>query len=230
MNFVYICRGGENEELRYSLRSVVNSFPDSNVWVVGGIPKWYSGNKISIEQNAGKWANAVNNLNAITESADIPEEFILMNDDFFIINKIDLIKHYHEGPLLDKIEKYNELKMDPNYVKKLGHTYARLQRMGVDNPVSYETHTPMIMLKERLAEVMQYCPPSLWRSMYGNVHHVGGEQIKDVKVYYRDRFATISHDYTSSDLPVLSTDDESFVTVRDLVLKKKFAKKTKYEK
>jgi len=89
MNFVYICRGGENEELRYSLRSVVNSFPDSAVWVVGGIPKWYSGNKISIEQNAGKWANAVNNLNAITESPDIPEEFVLMNDDFFITNKRD---------------------------------------------------------------------------------------------------------------------------------------------
>lgn len=230
MNFVYICRGGENEELRYSLRSLANSFPDASVWVVGGIPKWYSGNKISIEQNAGKWANAINNLNAIIESPQIPEEFVLMNDDFFIINKIDSIKHYHEGLLLDKIEKYNELKMDPNYVKKLGHTYARLQRMGVENPVSYETHTPMTMLKGRLAEIMQYCPPSLWRSMYGNVHYVGGEQIKDVKVYYRDRFATISHDYTASDLPILSTDDESFVTVRDLVLKKKFTKKSKYEK
>ena len=230
MNFVYICRGGENEELRYSLRSLANSFPDASVWVVGGIPTWYSGNKISIEQNAGKWANAVNNLNAIIESPEIPEEFILMNDDFFIINKIDSIKHYHEGLLLDKIEKYDELKMDPNYVKKLGHTYARLQRMGVENPVSYETHTPMTMLKSRLAEVMQYCPPSLWRSMYGNVHNVGGEQIKDVKVYYRDRFATISHDYTVSDLPVMSTDDESFIAVRDLVLKKKFTKKSKYEK
>lgn len=230
MNFVYICRGGENEELRYSLRSVVDSFPDANVWIVGGIPKWYSGDKISIEQNAGKWANAINNLVAIIESKDIPEEFILMNDDFFITKKIDSIKHYHEGPILDKIEKYNELKMDPNYVKKLGHTYARLQRMGVDNPISYETHTPMTMLKERLSEIMQYCPPSLWRSMYGNVHQVGGEQIKDVKVYYRDRFARISHDYTASDLPILSTDDESFVTVRDLVLKKKFAKRSKYEK
>ena len=154
MNFVYICRGGENEELRYSLRSVVNSFPDSSVWVVGGIPKWYSGNKISIEQNAGKWANAINNLNAIIESSDIPEEFVLMNDDFFIINKVDSIKHYHEGLLLDKIEKYNELKMDPNYVKKLGHTYARLQRMGVENPISYETHTPMTMLKGRLEEII----------------------------------------------------------------------------
>lgn len=230
MDFVYICRGGENEELRYSIRSVVNSFPESTIWVVGGIPKWYSGKKISIEQNAGKWTNAINNLNGILDSKEIPEEFILMNDDFFILNKINSIKHYHEGPILDKIEKYTELRMDPNYIKKLGHTYARLQRMGIENPISYETHTPMTMLKGRLAEIMQYCPTSLWRSLYGNIHQVGGEQIKDVKVYYRDRFATISHDYTASDLPILSTDDESFVTVRDLVLKKKFTKKSKYEK
>jgi hypothetical protein len=230
MNFVYICRGGDNEELRYSIRSVINSFPESNIWVVGGIPSWYSGKKISIEQNSGKWNNAIMNLNAILESEEIPEEFILMNDDFFILNKIDSIKHYHEGHLSDKMEKYIQLKMDTNYIKKLGSTYAKLERMGLSNPLSYETHTPMTMQKTRLAEVMQYCPPNLWRSLYGNIHNVGGEQIKDVKVYYRDRFASMSHDYTASDFPLLSTDDESFLIVRDSILKKKFSKKTKFEK
>lgn len=230
MNFIYICRGGENQELRYSLRTVVNSFPDSDIWVVGGIPNWYNGKNISIEQNASKYNNAIENLKAIVKSAETPDEFVLMNDDFFIINKIDSIKHYHEGPLLDKIEKYKDLKMDPSYVQKLGQTYARLQRMGVEEPVSYETHTPMIMLKDRLSEVLQYCPTSLWRSLYGNIHHVGGEQIKDVKVYYRDRFAKISNDYTNSNFPLMSTDDESFLIIRDSLLKNKFNKKSKYEK
>ena len=230
MNFIYICRGGENQELRYSLRTVVNSFPDSEIWVVGGIPNWYKGKNISIEQNASKYNNAIENLKAIVKSTETPEEFVLMNDDFFIVDKINSIKHYHEGPLLDKIEKYRDLKMDPSYVQKLGQTYARLQRMGMEEPVSYETHTPMIMLKDRLKEVLQYCPTSLWRSLYGNIHHVGGEQIKDVKVYYRDRFAKISNDYTNSDFPLISTDDESFLIIRDSLLKNKFNKKSKYEK
>lgn len=230
MNFIYICRGGDNEELRYSLRTVVNSFPDSDVWIVGGIPNWYKGNNISIEQNASKYNNAIENLKAIVKSKELPEEFVLMNDDFFIINKIDSLKHYHEGPLLNKIEKYKELKMDPSYVQKLGETYNRLQRMGIEDPVSYETHTPMIMLKERLGEVLEYCPRSLWRSLYGNIHQVGGEEIKDVKVYYRDRFVDISNDYTKSDFPLLSTDDESFLMIRDNLFKKKFGKKSKYEK
>lgn len=230
MNFVYICRGGDNEELRYSIRSVVNSFPDSNIWVVGGIPIWYKGKSISIEQNSSKWNNAIANLNEIIKSNDIPEEFVLMNDDFFILDKVDSIKHYHEGPLSNKIELYKDLNMDANYIGKLGSTYAKLERMGYREPLSYETHTPMTMLKGRLEEVIGYCPPSLWRSLYGNIHQVGGEQIKDVKVYYRERFASMSHDYTASKMPLISTDDESFITVRELILKKRFAKKSQYEK
>lgn len=231
MNFVYICRGGQNEELRYSIRSVVEFFPDADIWVVGGIPTWYKGKKISIEQNVGKWPNAINNINAIVDSKNIPEEFVFMNDDFFIVNKPDFTRHYHEGPLFEKLERYRKIKMDPNYIKKLGSTYAKLERMGIENPNSYETHTPMVMLKSRLGEVMQYCPPNLWRSLYGNIHQVGGEQIVDVKVYYRDRFLDLSYDYLANKtFPFISTDDESFIAVKESILKNKFSKKTKFER
>lgn len=230
MNFVYICRGGDNESLRYSIRSVVNSFPDCRIWIVGGVPNWYSGEKISIEQNSNKWQNAIDNLNAITASKEIPDEFILMNDDFFIIDKIDSIKHYHEGPILDKIERYKKANMHPEYLRMLGSTYSRLQRMGIDNPISYETHTPMTMIKDRLAEVMPYCPPSFWRSLYGNLHHVGGEQIKDVKVYSSKRYCDLSYDYTKFNFPLLSTDNESYLLIRDAILKDKFKAKSKYER
>lgn len=230
MNFIYICRGGENNELRYSIRSVVNSFPSSNVWVVGGIPNWYRGNNISIEQNAGKWKNAVANLEAIIESEETPEDFILMNDDFFILNKINFVPYYHEGPLSEKLERYKKLKMDPNYIGKLGSTYAKLERMGIKEPLSYETHTPMPMEKSKLADIMQYCPPNFWRSLYGNIYNVGGEQIKDVKVYYRERFDEISNDYKNNTIPFLSTDDESFLTIEKDLLKDRFKNKSKYER
>lgn len=230
MNFIYICRGGENNELRYSIRSVVNSFPDSDIWIVGGIPNWYKGNNISIEQNAGKWKNAVANLNAIVESEETPENFILMNDDFFILDKINTIPYYHEGSLSEKLERYKKINMDPNYIGKLGSTYAKLERLGFKEPLSYETHTPMPMIKNKLADVMQYCPPNFWRSLYGNIYKVGGEEIKDVKVYYRERFNTISSDYKNSKIPFLSTDDESFLTIEKDLLKNKFKNKTKYEK
>jgi hypothetical protein len=71
MDFVYICKDGINEELRYSIRSVVESFPDSNIWVVGGKPDWYVGNYIKVDQKLTKYKNALYNLKAITESEEI---------------------------------------------------------------------------------------------------------------------------------------------------------------
>jgi hypothetical protein len=70
----------------------------------------------------------------LIDSKDMPEEFVFMNDDFFMINKPDFTKHYHEGPLFEKIERYRELKMDPNYIKKLGSTYAKLRKNGHKEP------------------------------------------------------------------------------------------------
>ena len=58
--------------------------------------------------------------------------------------------------------------------------------------------------------------------MYGNIYEVGGTEIKDVKIYYRDRFAKISHNYLESNLPFISTDDESFLTIEKNLLKEKF--------
>jgi len=87
----------------------------------------------------------------------------------------------------------------------------------------------MPMVKSKLAEIVQYCPANFWRSLYGNIYKVGGEQIKDVKIYYRERFDEISNDYKNSDIPFLSTDDESFLTIQKDLLENKFKNKTKYE-
>jgi CCR4-NOT transcriptional regulation complex NOT5 subunit len=35
----------------------------------------------------------------ICECEDISDDFILMNDDFYILNKVEEIKYYHRGKL-----------------------------------------------------------------------------------------------------------------------------------
>ena len=119
MDFVYICRTGPNEELRYSIRSVMNSFPDAKIWVSGGKPDWYIGNYISIDQNGSKYANAIANINAICDSKEISDDFVLMNDDFFILKKIDSIKTFHSGLLIDKITRFKEVARSSAYINKL---------------------------------------------------------------------------------------------------------------
>jgi hypothetical protein len=126
MDFVYICKDGNNEELRYSIRSVVESFPNSKIWVVGGKPNWYTGNYIEVTQNLSKYRNAIENLKALCNSEEISDRFVLMNDDFYIVKNIDSIKDYHGGPLLDKINLYQKLNSNSNYTRKLAATYKKI--------------------------------------------------------------------------------------------------------
>ena len=103
MQYVYVCRPGENEELRYSIRSVEANLPSGEIWVVGGKPSWYSGNYIPVDQVAGKQNDAIKNLFTIVESDKIQENFVLMNDDFFVVKPVSKIKIYHGGTLENKI-------------------------------------------------------------------------------------------------------------------------------
>jgi len=165
MDFVYICKDGVNEELKYSIRSVVESFPEANIWLVGGKPDWYIGNYIEVEQKESKYKNAVKNLQTICLSQEISESFILMNDDFYIIKKINKIENFHSGFLLDKINLYQKLNGNSQYTRKLSGTYKKLKALGFENPLDYELHVPMIMEKEKLKIVLELLDQFLWRSI-----------------------------------------------------------------
>ena len=230
MDFVYICKDGNNEELRYSIRSVVQSFPDSKIWVVGGKPPWYSGNYIEVSQNLSKYRNAIENLKALCNSENISDKFVLMNDDFYIIKNIDSIKDYHGGPLLEKINLYQKLNSNSNYTRKLAATYKKIKSLGIENPLDYELHIPMVMEKEKLKQTLEHNYQFLWRSIYGNVFNVGGEQMEDVKVYVKGPLVLKSYNLKKDDHIYLSSADTSFDILFNNILKKQFTQKTKYEK
>ena len=228
MDFVYICKPGDNEELRYSVRSVLYSFPDAKIWVVGGKPSWYSGNHIPIDQSHHKYANAINNLKAICDSVEISEKFVLMNDDFFIIKKIDRIDQFYSGLLSTKIDRYIQITGSSMYIKKLILTRTRLMEYGIPNPLDYELHIPMIMEKEKLKHIILKYPSCLWRSMYGNIYAVGGTQMEDVKIYTNKRHSARSNEITEHSV-FLSTEDQAFNLALDKVLYKMFNKPTTHE-
>jgi hypothetical protein len=230
MDFVYICKDGNNEELRYSIRSVVKSFPDSNIWVVGGKPTWYDGNYINVKQVLTKYRNAIQNLNAICNSNEISEEFILMNDDFYIVKNINTIETYHGGLLLDKINLYQKINSNSNYTRKLAATYKKIKSLNIESPLDYELHVPMIMEKKKLKQILQNNDQFLWRSIYGNVFGVGGEQMEDVKVYTKGPLVLKSYNLKKDEHIYLSSADTSFDMILSNILKKQFTEKTKYEK
>ena len=221
MDYVYICRSGDNDELRYSLRSIEENMPEGRVWVIGHRPVWYIGDFIPVNDIGGKFDNIKNCIKVASEHAEISNNFILMNDDFFALKKIETMPILHGGLLKDKIERYKEQMMSPKYIKLLELTYKQLLANNITDPIDYDIHVPIVMNKEKLSQAIPiaYFP----RSAYGNFASIGGTKITDVKVYGSVK---IKNDEA---FDFLSTEDRSFLSLRDNLLQQKFSKIGKLE-
>lgn len=220
MQYVYVCRAGQNEELRYSIRSVEANFPAGEIWVVGGKPSWYSGNHISAKQVAGKQNDAIKNLSTIVQSDKIQEHFVLMNDDFFVVKPVSKIKIYHGGSLENKISIRRDFTPESKYLSLLSKTQKALRKRGIVDPLDYDIHVPMPITKSGLKAALDL--GIQWRSAYGNISDIGGTKIKDVKVYGSINFSELSYSPDSLDSEYISTDDSSFPLVYKKILKGMF--------
>ena len=226
MNFVYLCRDGDNEELRYSIRSLYKNIKDPNIWIVGGRPDWYVGNYIKVNQNKTKHVNVRNNLNKIISSKDIEDNFILMNDDFFIMKPMLDIPYFHGGLLINKVKKFKTNVKTSSYTKMLSDTYDTLIKKQIQDPLDYAIHVPMKINKENLSKVIY--PALSIRTMYGNLYNVGGTPIEDVKVHLNRPWQE-SFDYKKN-TKFLSTNDQSFSKLYEEIFKNKFINKSPLEK
>lgn len=209
-DYVYYCRDGKNEELRYSIRSLYKNLPDVNVWVVGGKPDWYIGNYINIDIDQPKFENVRKQFKAIATCPDINENFVLMNDDFFILKPLDEIPVMHGGLLSDKVKSHFQKAGVGIYTDQLKSTYNSILNLGIREPLNYEIHVPMPMTKTGLLEALDN--DGLVRSVYGNLNNVGGEYINDEDVIKRGWRAR------GFQGTFLSTLDNSFSQVRDVLV------------
>jgi hypothetical protein len=219
LDYVYICRDGDNEELRYSIRSVAKYMPPGKIWVVGGKPDWYTGNYIRVAQHKSKYHNARVALKTIARSLEISEDFVLLNDDFFVVQKVNKIKTYHGGELYKKVDRYKDFAPRSIYTGMIDRTLNTLQRAhGILEPLDYELHVPLPMTRGGLMHVLNYSD-MLWRSAYGNLFNVGGSQIVDVKIYADSHKEYGSYNYKDKVCPYVSTEDASFNFVYHSLLK-----------
>lgn len=190
MDFVYIFKQdleNDSEELRYSLRSLAN-IPHGRVFLVGEKPDWATNVEfIPVAQTKTKQENWNMNMRAAVNSTDISEEFVLMNDDFFIMHLLPEVPNWHMGPLDEVIANYERrYPGGSDYINSMKRTYKQLLAMGYDTPVSYELHMPMV-LRKSLVKQWHVDRPNVgslqFRTMYGNLNNLGGVQVKDGKVF-----------------------------------------------
>lgn len=183
---VYYVRPGErNEELRYSLRSLAHLEHD-RVLLVGYKPRWVTNVEHipALITQGGPQMTAADHLLRACERVE-GDEFVVMNDDFYLMEPIDEIPSLHAGPLADKAARTRG-----SYGNALREAQRRLA--GIADPIAWTLHIPLVVIREALAVVLK---PILegsarlvrpeWRTMYGNVIGATGEPAPDVKVRRR---------------------------------------------
>lgn len=132
----------------------------------------------------------------------ISDDFVLTNDDIFILEPTD-IPTAHRGTMEQHIA---GRRANDSYTKTLKKTCDYLKSRGIEEPLSYELHIPIIYNRDKLLAMYDEVLPlvrnasvMLTRSLYGNLYNIGGEYMDDPKN---------PADYNSKTF--LSTNDKTF--------------------
>lgn len=234
MDIVYLVKNSRtNEELIYSLRTIMN-IPHDKVFIVGGCPEDVNKDKIiyiPILQTGNKFQNTAKSLEIVCKDPRLSEEFILMNDDFFILKPIydprqelNLCMGYVE----EAIEKYKRTygNEDNHYIIGMKQAKIFLEDLGIKNPLSYELHIPIVMDKNGVLRAFSL--PNIKtikeghiRTIYGNLLMQGSQVVKDVKIRYKT-------DYIPTNNKFLSSADNTWEYVKPFI-DSKFPNKSEYE-
>lgn len=186
MDIVYFVKASsQNEELRYSLRSVEQNFPHRNVWFIGGCPEGlHPDRQLEVSQNEKtKWENTSKSFKAACENNDISDNFVLFNDDFFVMKPVEFLPYYSDGIIESRIQQLRRHHMhDTLYSSRLMSTVNLLKNAGLPT-VSYAVHFPMVINKHEMLQTFEAFPDGLmWRSIYGNHHHKPAIKVFDCKI------------------------------------------------
>ena len=229
LDIVYFVKNAQsNNELRYSIRSVVENMPYKRIWIFGGCPYGIVPDvRIRAEQNgASKWENVHEMYRLACANKDLTDNFILFNDDFYIMKPMTKVEPLYRCTLDEHIALLEAKFKRPNgYTKLLRNCNKELKTLGKP-ALSYELHVPFIFNKKKLEALLNKYPDQhCTRTLYGNLYNIGGKQSEDIKVFT----SKPGFDYKNASL--LSSDDGIDNINNDVwrYIRLKFKNKSKYE-
>ncbi len=192
MDILYILGTGSfwnNNELRYSLRSLEKYAKNVNrIFITGDVKPSFIKDNVIFNQVSDISQPAINSLHKILwtiENTDISENFLFMNDDFFLLKDIDITKYpfYCKG-ILKNINNNNT-----EYRQSMVDTYNYLVDKKI-NTNNYEVHAPIvynkkdfIALKDFWLDCIKTKYGMLHRSIYCNYYYKPITNRRDCKLY-----------------------------------------------
>lgn len=166
-----------NIELRLSLRALeANGKNIDRVFVVGNKPEFLNNNVnyIWVDDKYQWWRNAFEKTKAAINGG-ISEDFLLMNDDFFMMQEFDAEKYpyYYRGDLPETD--------DRDYTDVLASTRKILEREG-KGIKHFGVHCPIRINAKQYLELEKYkYEPFSARCLYGNLFIKGARKVNDCK-------------------------------------------------
>jgi hypothetical protein len=193
IDIVYVLGNGSkwnNNELRYSLRSVEKHFKHREVFIVGERPDWLQNiNHINCQDtfaylNGGKFKNVIRKIRAACLDDRVSDSFVLMNDDFFFLEDKAIIWPYTNGTLQEMIDSYYD--KTSQYYNALVRTMKFLQQAGIEEPKNFAVHYPIVYEKAKFLEMtndIDWLDKAYsWRTIYGNLYSAGHVDRQDTKI------------------------------------------------
>lgn len=222
MDVVYLCREGENEELRYSLRSLRN-LPHGRVWIFGGAPEWTRGAElVPTDQHDTKYRVTTRAMRAACRHPEVSDPFALFNDDFYVMQPVPEVPVLHRGPVAEVLAYYERRWGGRSgYSAGMRETADLLRRLGYEEPLSYELHVPLPIHKGAMLEALDAGEASgitvlHKRTLYGNLARIGGERASDCKIVSRSDGRIAGRNV--AEVPTwLSSSDASFAGLAPLL-------------
>lgn len=176
------------EELRYSLRSLVN-LPHGKVWIVGGYPSWLSENvhhQYVRQLGLNKFAGAGRTF---TAAGGLPttDQFYLFHDDMYVMSPVPEVPRLYRSTWSEWVSGRGTA----HSTRWALQTERLMKRLEVPLVFSYEVHVPMLIDRQkfrhfinRVREVSDGAHPQTVmgsvckRSAYGNFVGYGGVHVR----------------------------------------------------
>lgn len=225
-DIVYLLKNDYNsQELKYSIRSVVQNFPYRKIVFVGGKPEDIDPDIYLPDSQPGqtKWQKSTHSLRLACKCDDLTPDIWLFNDDFFVMDKVKSDVNYFGGTLERRIRELRRLHPGGSaYTRSLELMKSNLVKSDCDT-LDFCLHLPMLVNREKVLKLFKDRPDCImFRSFYGNVYEIDCQYSKDCKVYDLESIP---------DTPYISTTDESFKGGKvGEFLRQYFDTPSKYEK
>lgn len=251
MDILYLlgkgCSKCDNNELRYSLRSIEKYGKNvDRVYVAGYCPDWLSDNVIKVPVNepykcarniTEKHLNMLYTIMYVVDNTDINDDFLISMDDHFYIKEVDFDNYPVYAKIVNNDTQLDTRKLPPNrYGILILDTKFLLKKYNL--PTYFLTlHRNMHMYRDTINECRDKlemilkkkynCEPIAFilNYKYGQ-NPFPFTPILDVKVSNEKQ----THKIDASKTHVFSTYDFELNSTLDILIGKLFPNKSKYEK